>query len=272
MTTRTFALLHLSLATKNNATKIVVSPWLGDESEGKLLIMLTRGGYPNFPIDSAVTTEYAVCGVSGETENSNHTGGLMHELQRDNTATFSFLEGDVDSAAGPGIAGYHDGPYYSYYRFPRTFSHEDSDESDILEAYEQLSETVALEGPFDGVLGFSHGGTLAAGFMIHHAKMNPNEPAPFRCAIFINSLPPFRMEPGKRPVVDEGLEGFISIPCVHIAGAKDPLFEYSLALYRLCAVRESTFAVHGKGHEVPCDQKNVAIIASAIRKLSSQIL
>ncbi|EKV11464.1 DUF341 family oxidoreductase, putative [Penicillium digitatum PHI26] len=196
----------------------------------------------------------------------------MHELQRDNTATFSFLEGDVDSAAGPGIAGYHDGPYYSYYRFPRTFSHEDSDESDILEAYEQLSETVALEGPFDGVLGFSHGGTLAAGFMIHHAKMNPNEPAPFRCAIFINSLPPFRMEPGKRPVVDEGLEGFISIPCVHIAGAKDPLFEYSLALYRLCAVRESTFAVHGKGHEVPCDQKNVAIIASAIRKLSSQIL
>ncbi|CAI7583109.1 unnamed protein product [Penicillium palitans] len=198
--------------------------------------------------------------------------GLMHELQRDNTATFSFLEGDVDSAPGPGIAGYYDGPYYSYYRFPRTFSHEDSDESDILEAYEQLSETVALEGPFDGVLGFSHGGTLAAGFMIHHAKMNPNEPALFRCAIFINSLPPFRMEPGKRPVVDEGLEGFISIPCVHIAGAKDPLFEYSMTLYRLCAARYSTFTVHGKGHDVPSDGKNVAIIASAIRKLSSQIL
>ncbi|KAI1834654.1 hypothetical protein DTO006G1_3518 [Penicillium roqueforti] len=142
---------------------------------------------------------------------------LMHELQRDNTATFSFLEGDVDSDPGPGIAGYYDGPYYSYYRFPRTFSHEDSDESDILEAYEQLSETVALEGPFDGVLGFSHGGTLAAGFMIHHAKMNPNEPALFRCAIFINSLPPFRMEPGKRPIVDKGLEGFISIPaCISL--------------------------------------------------------
>ncbi|KAJ6156515.1 hypothetical protein N7497_005400 [Penicillium chrysogenum] len=152
------------------------------------------------------------------------------------------------------------------------FSHEDMDESDILEAYEQLSETVALEGPFDGVLGFSHGGTLAAGFMIHHAKMNPNEPALFRCAIFINSLPPFRMELGQRPVVEEGLEGFISIPCVHIAGAKDPLFEYSMALYRLCSARYSTFAVHGKGHDVPSDRKNVAIIATAIRKLSSQIL
>ncbi|KAJ5543591.1 DUF341 family oxidoreductase [Penicillium sp. DV-2018c] len=195
----------------------------------------------------------------------------MHELQRDNTATFSFLEGEIDSVPGPGIAGYYDGPYYSYYRFPRTFSLRDSDESDILGAYEQLSETVALEGPFDGILGFSHGGTLAAGFMIHQAKMYPNQPAPFRCAIFINSLPPFRMEPGKRPVIDEGLEGYISIPCVHIAGAKDPYYEYSLALHRLCAERYSIFAVHGKGHEVPVDEKNVAIIATAIRKLSSQI-
>jgi len=203
--------------------------------------------------------------------NSNLTGGLIHELQRDNTATFYFLEGDIDSDPGPGIAGYYDGPYYSYYRFPRTFSLEDNDESDILEAYEQLNETVALEGPFDGVLGFSHGGTLAAGFMIHHAKLYPNEPALFRCAIFINSLPPFRMNPGELPVVEEGLEGYISIPSVHIAGAQDPLFDYSLTLHRICGAHHSTFAVHGKGHDVPSDRKNVVIIATAIRKLLSQI-
>ncbi|KAJ5362644.1 hypothetical protein N7541_003488 [Penicillium brevicompactum] len=202
--------------------------------------------------------------------NSNPAGGLMHDLQRDNTATFTFLEGDIDSDPGPGIAGYFDGPYYSYYRFPRTFAHQDNDDSDILEAYEQLMEKVALEGPFDGVLGFSHGGTLAAGFMIHHAKMYPGEPALFRCAIFINSLPPFRMDPGERPIVEEGLEGYISIPSVHIAGAQDPLFEYSLALHRICTAH-ATFAVHGQGHDVPSDQKNVVIIATAIRKLFSQI-
>lgn len=195
----------------------------------------------------------------------------MHELQRDNTATFSFLEGDIDSDPGPGIAGYYEGPYYSYYRFPRTFAREDNDESDILEAYAQLNETVASEGPFDGILGFSHGGTLAAGFMIHHAKMYPDEPALFRCAIFINSLPPFRMDPGKRPIVEEGLEGYISIPSVHIAGAQDPLFDYSLALHRICATPHATFAVHEKGHDVPSDRKNVVIIATAIRKLLSQI-
>src|SRR4051794_3769504 len=113
-------------------------------------------------------------------------GGLIGDLQRDNAATFHFLEGEVDSDAGPGIAGYYDGPYYSYYRFPRTFSPEDRDESDVLDAYELLYETIALHGPFDGVLGFSHGGTLAAGFLIHHAKMSPQEPPLFRCAIFVN--------------------------------------------------------------------------------------
>jgi hypothetical protein len=199
------------------------------------------------------------------------TGGLIGDLQRDNTVTFHFLEGEVDSDPGPGIAGYYDGPYYSYYRFPRSFSAEDDDESEILEAYDLLYECISIHGPFDGVLGFSHGGTLAAGFLIHHAKMLPQEPPLFRCAIFVNSLPPFRMHPGEYPVIDEVLEGYIQIPCVNVAGAKDPLFECSLALHRICGPQWSTFVVHGKGHDIPTDQKNVAIMATAIRKLSIKI-
>lgn len=199
--------------------------------------------------------------------------GLIGNLQKDNKATFHFLEGEVDSDAGPGIANYYDGPYYSYYRFPRTFSLEDADETDILEAYELLYETISLHGPFDGVLGFSHGGTLAAGFLIHHAKQQragilPLEAPLFRCAIFVNSLPPFHMNSGQHPVIDEDLDGYITIPCVSIAGAQDPLFNCSLALHRICDSRSSTFVVHGKGHDVPTDQRNVAIMASAIRKLS----
>lgn len=191
-------------------------------------------------------------------------------------ATFHFIEGEVDSDPGPGIAGYYDGPFYSYYRFPRTFSLQDADETDILEAYELLYETISLHGPFDGVLGFSHGGTLAAGFLIHHAKQHragifQQEPPLFRCAIFVNSLPPFHMDPGNEPVLDKDLDGYITIPCVNIAGAQDPLFSFSLALHKICDARCSTFVVHGKGHDVPTDSKNVAIMASAIRKLSIQI-
>lgn len=129
----------------------------------------------------------------------------MSDLRRDNTATFHFLEGECDSDPGPGIAGYFDGPYYSYYKFPRSFS--DIDDSDVLDAYDQLYTVIEEEGPFDGILGFSHGGTLAAGFLIQHAKRFPHDPPPVRCAIFINSLPPFRMNPGEKPVIDMSLEG-----------------------------------------------------------------
>lgn len=201
-----------------------------------------------------------------------YLGSLIGDLQRDNTATFHFLEGELDSEPGPGIAGFYDGPYYSYYRFPRTFSVTDDDETDILAAYEQLDEAITLHGPFDGVLGFSHGGTLAAGYLIHHAKMSPGQAPPFRCAIFVNSLPPFRMHPGRHPVIDQGLEGYIRIPVVNIAGAMDPLFDCSLALHRICDQSCSSFVVHGKGHDVPTDAKNVAIMAAAIRKLSVKML
>ncbi|KAG2413048.1 hypothetical protein HFD88_010607 [Aspergillus terreus] len=197
--------------------------------------------------------------------------GLMAELRRDNTATFHFLEGDVDSDPGPGIAGFYDGPYYSYYHFPRSFSVPDLDDS-LSDAYDRLYDTIDEEGPFDGVLGFSHGGTLAAGFLIHHAKLYPQGPPLFRCAIFINSLPPFRMDPGQDPVVDDGLDGYIAIPTVSIGGAQDPLFEYSHALHRLCDPAVSTWVVHSKGHGIPGDSKNVAIMAAAIRKLVFQTL
>ena len=56
----------------------------------------------------------------------------MSDLQRDNIATFHFVEGEIDSEPGPGIAGFYEGPYYSYYRFPRSFSPEDMDETDIV--------------------------------------------------------------------------------------------------------------------------------------------
>lgn len=76
------------------------------------------------------------------------------------------------------------------------------------------------------------------------------------------------MYPGGRPVIEEGLEGYISVPTVSIAGAKDPLFECSLALHGICESGNSSFVVHGKGHDVPTDRKNVAIMAGAIRKLA----
>ncbi|KAF9883546.1 hypothetical protein FE257_003185 [Aspergillus nanangensis] len=198
--------------------------------------------------------------------------GLIRDLRRDNSATFHFLEGSVDSAPGPGISGFYDGPYYSYYQFPRTFSNPDPAGESLQDAYDRLYDTIDEDGPFDGILGFSQGGTLAAGFLIHHAKLYPREPQLFRCAIFINSLPPFRMNPGEDPVVDSDLHGYINLPTLSIGGAQDPLFEYSLALHRLCDHESSAWLVHAKGHGIPGDKKSVAAIAAAVRKLTVQAL
>ncbi|KAL2864148.1 putative DUF341 family oxidoreductase [Aspergillus lucknowensis] len=209
--------------------------------------------------------------------------GLISNLSMDNTATFHLLEGDFDSDPGPGIEGIHDPPYYSYHTFPRPLSAPPShcDDDEVLDAYDRLYEVLATEGPFDGLLGFSHGGTLAAGFLINHAKQYPGEEPPVRCAIFINSLPPFRMDSegycakeGKvkgEIVLEDDLAGYINIPTVSIAGAKDPLFEYSRALYELCERGRSAWVVHSRGHDVPIDKKNVAGMAMAIRKLAVQV-
>lgn len=197
--------------------------------------------------------------------------GLMKDLQRDNTATFHFVEGDIESEPGPGIAGYYDPPYYSYYKFPRSFS---DDDTSLLEAYDLLYDILVEEGPFDGILGFSHGGTLAAGFLIHQAKMYPHKPPLVRCAIFVNSIPPFRMDPGRDqcPVIDDDLEGYINIPTVSIAGAKDWLFEYSVMLHHICNEKDSSLVVHSKGHYIPGDQKNVTVMSAAIRKLALRVM
>jgi len=197
-------------------------------------------------------------------------GPLMRELKRDNTAEFHLIEGDLDSEPGPGIEGYYEGPFYSYYKFPRSF--EDSDES-MLEAYELLDEIIEEEGPFDGVLGFSHGGTLASGWLLHHAATDPFAPPPVRCAVFLNSLPPFRMNPGEDPVVDAGLkEGSIQIPTVHVAGTKDFVYDYSIKLHQLCDPRNSQLIIHNKGHDIPGDSKNVTAMAKAIRKMSAEVV
>jgi pimeloyl-ACP methyl ester carboxylesterase len=157
----------------------------------------------------------------------------------------------VDSVPGPGIEGHFDGPYYSYYQFPRSF---DDDDQSMLEAYALLYDIIEDQGPFDGVLGFSHGGTLASGFLIHHAKTRPQEPAPFRCAVFLNSLPPFRMNPGEEPIVDQGLSGHIQVPTLSVVGSADFAYKHSIHLHKLCAADSSTLIVHGKGHDVPRDE------------------
>lgn len=67
----------------------------------------------------------------------------------------------------------------------------------LEDAYELIYEAIEEEGPFDGVLGFSQGASLAYSFLQQHARKNPFDPpwAIFRYAVFICGMPPFTAQP-----------------------------------------------------------------------------
>ncbi|KAH6715843.1 serine hydrolase-domain-containing protein [Leptodontidium sp. MPI-SDFR-AT-0119] len=122
---------------------------------------------------------------------------ISEELRKDNSATFHFIDGEEDSGPGPGIEGLFEGPYFSFYAWPRTCTSED--EKAVEEAYKLIYATIEQEGPFDGILGFSQGATLAFQFLSQHAKRFPYDlpNAVFRCGVFICGPPPFRVISGK---------------------------------------------------------------------------
>ena len=193
----------------------------------------------------------------------------MRDLQSDHSATFHFTEGEIDSAPGPGVANFFEGPYYSYYNWPRPW---DDDGSTITEAYEQLLDVIETDGPFDAVIGFSHGGTLACGFIAHWTKQHPYENPPFRCAVFFNSLPPFVVGRDGEFVFEMGLKGCVNIPTLHVVGREDFIYEHSLKLYQVCEEKSATLILHEKGHEIPSEPKVLKKVTAAMRELSHRII
>ncbi|KAK9321245.1 DUF341 domain oxidoreductase [Lipomyces orientalis] len=209
-------------------------------------------------------------------------GPLITELERDNSAEFTFVDGPVAQPAGPGIAGVYDGPYLGYFRCDQLPPAHDVAalgqalrsnvfRESIAAAFHLIDGIVEDEGPFDGVVGFSHGATLAAAFLLHHiATRQTHDPpwGPFRCAVFIAGLAPFE-EDGRRIRADERGAVF-KMPSVHVAGQEDEVFEESLNLYRLCERDGTALVMHEKGHLVPREREDLMAVARAIRGLESK--
>ena len=125
-----------------------------------------------------------------------------------------------------------------------------------IRALEQLDTYVAAEGPFDGVLAFSQGATLAAMHVVRKAVQAPSHPPPFKCAIFISCAavydPLAYFERGQIRILDSKLDGHpIQIPTVHIWGEQDPMRDQSRGLSELCQPELTAVFVHEGAHEVP---------------------
>jgi hypothetical protein len=145
----------------------------------------------------------------------------------------------------------------------------------VQEAYQLLYDVLSEDGPFDGILGFSHGATLAMMFLTQHVEKNPLE-SPWSlvgCAVFIAGPSPLAGD-GRRMTAREGEGGgkVLGIPTVHVVGREDELYEDALKMYGLCEEESKVLVEHEKGHVIPRDGETVGRMARAIRGLRRKMV
>ena len=134
-----------------------------------------------------------------------------------------------------------------------------------------LRQYVESHGPFDAVMAFSQGATLAAIFIALYGDEY------FKCAIFIC---------GGIPLEDGGLsakfanaklangqgDGIITIPSGHILGRQDELFAAGIELGELCLRSNRLIMEHSGGHEVPKGDRASADMSRLVNDVIARTL
>lgn len=148
------------------------------------------------------------------------------------------------------------------------------DVSTLRRFYSNIKTFVLAEGPFDGILGFSEGGGLAASMIIEQFR-NPNSVFTFRCGVFFSAMWPIDLHEFQRsdlrnmdPISDGDL---INIPTAHIWDPKDDLHPVVGSKAReLCESSLVEEFKHGLGHEIPGTASTVGVFES-VRAISRTI-
>lgn len=95
----------------------------------------------------------------------------------DPSIEFVFVDGPNPSAPAPGIDLFYQPPYFS-------FANKNTLAATRASAA-WLADHLAQAGPYDAVMGFSQGCYVASSFLLLHSVDHPDEPPPFKAAIFI---------------------------------------------------------------------------------------
>jgi len=223
---------------------------------------------------------------------------IVKELTSDNTASFHFIHGPCETVPPKGFEDYFGNP--PYYRFIEPDDDGDSSEDeDILArirdfpdcetpedtmrelmkegvatstkstggALQYLFDIMEEQGPFEGIIGYSEGATVAATLLLHEQiQFHEKGIAPmFKYAIFFAGWPP--VDPATHSILlsDES-ETTIEIPTCHIIGSMDPYLHGSLALYNVCDPDSAYLFDHAKGHTLPRDKETVKELGDVVRK------
>lgn len=221
---------------------------------------------------------------------------ILKDLVSDNAATFHFIHGPHEAVPPEGYEEYFGGkPYYRFVKFeaeaggvdvlsrirdfPEGASSEDilrelmtvgvhDGRESLRNAIEYLYRIMDEMGPFDGILGYSEGASIAATLLLIEQRRFADEGIPpmFKCAIFFAGWPPMTPELDAMVLADES-DLLIEVPTCHIVGSLDPYLPGSMALYNVSDPDTAYLFDHGKGHTLPRDQKTVKELGEVIREM-----
>ncbi|GMG02951.1 unnamed protein product [Aspergillus oryzae] len=148
-----------------------------------------------------------------------------------------------------------------------------------LEAARDIEGYINEEGPFDGIIGFSLGATMALSWLVNWyqtKQANGSEVAPFRVAVFFsNARQPFdhdALAMDRIAYLDSVQMGkVIDIPTAHIWGSADPQAEEAQRAVNFCDSERRSIFVHEKGHEIPSSVEDTVSIAKVINRAIYQV-
>ncbi|KAI1264504.1 hypothetical protein F5Y18DRAFT_390615 [Xylariaceae sp. FL1019] len=131
--------------------------------------------------------------------------------------------------------------------------------------YRDLNKYIKLSGPFNGVMGFSEGATLAASMIFRQElQLRPDD---FKCAVFLSSITPLSIHAsvkGELRFLSESIDGtLINLPTAHIWSDADTTPPgVGNVLADLCCPDSRHIVQHSVGHEVPGSYSDQGLMES----------
>ncbi|KAI2643594.1 serine hydrolase FSH [Xylaria nigripes] len=225
---------------------------------------------------------------------------LINELLSDGSASFRFIDAPCEAVPPKGFEDFFGKP--PYYRFFEP-DDKDSENTDVLtrirdfpqcdtpedamrelfkegvassvlstkKAIRMLLNIMKKEGPFEGIIGYSEGATVAGTLLLAEQELfeKTGRQPMIRCAVFFAGWPP--LDPRTYSIVlsDES-DRMISIHTCHIIGSIDPYVAGSMALYNICEPDYAYIFDHGKGHTLPRDKVAIKELGDVIRNMIAE--
>ncbi|KAI5859537.1 serine hydrolase FSH [Durotheca rogersii] len=171
------------------------------------------------------------------------TARIREALGRDHE--FVFVDGTVSTEPDTGAEAIAD-EFFGY------VAHNVDQDRELCDSMINLVES---QGPFDGLMGFSEGGTVAAMMLVENTRHGSF--SGIKCAVLFCAAPPFDPDlarTGEIRSVDLDTDGvLVNLPTAHVwsqTAGEDEIRAHQ-ALTQICDASVREVFLHNLGHDVP---------------------